>query len=194
VKLMSWRRQLALGTCLLLPLGPVVMAPTVSTAMVVAPAQVLGPGGVGAVRFGAPKAKAVADLNGVFGKPSSRGANTGCGPRYSEVEWGELVAEFRLGTFSGYRYLEGGWPLTTPGSPPRPIPSQLRGPHLATAREVSLGSTLGQVRSAYGDLRFVGVDKWQAANGLVFVVDASRDPEPPSSQVIEIKFGTCGDF
>jgi hypothetical protein len=110
------------------------------------------------------------------------------------VEWGELVAEFRLGIFSGYRYLKGGWPLTTPGSPRRPPPSALHGPHLATAKEISLGSTLGQLRSAYGEVRFVGVDKWQAANGVVFFVDAAREPEPPSSKVVEIKFGTCGDF
>jgi hypothetical protein len=65
---------------------------------------------------------------------------------------------------------------------------------LATAEGISLGSTLLQLRSAYGDVRFIGVDRWQAANGVVFVVDAAREPEPPSSEVVEIKFGTCGDF
>ena len=99
-----------------------------------------------------------------------------------------------MGIFSGYRYLKGGWPLTTPGSPRRPSPSALHGPHLATAKGISLGSTLGQLRSAYGDVRFVGVDKWQAANGVVFVVEAAREPEPLSSKVVEIKFGACGDF
>jgi hypothetical protein len=29
---------------------------------------------------------------------------------------------------------------------------------------------------------------------FTFVVDALRDPEPPSSKVVEIKLGTCGDF
>jgi hypothetical protein len=47
---------------------------------------------------------------------------------------------------------------------------------------------------AYGKLHFVGVDKWRAANGIIFVVDASREPEPASSKVVEIKLGTCGDF
>jgi hypothetical protein len=65
---------------------------------------------------------------------------------------------------------------------------------LATAKGISLGSTLGQVRLAYGDLNFAGVDKWRAANGTIFVVDALRDPEPSSSKVVEIKLGTCGDF
>jgi hypothetical protein len=43
-------------------------------------------------------------------------------------------------------------------------------------------------------MRFVGVDKWPVTNGVVFVVDAAREPEPPSSRIVEIKFGTCGDF
>ncbi len=30
--------------------------------------------------------------------------------------------------------------------------------------------------------------------GVVFVVNATKAPEPLSSKVIEIKFGTCGDF
>ena len=110
------------------------------------------------------------------------------------MEWGELVAEFRLGAFSGYRYLKGGWPLTAPVSPSRPPPSQLHAPPLATAKGIFLGSTLGQLRSVYGDVRFVGVDKWPVTNGVVFVVDAAREPEPPSSRIVEIKFGTCGDF
>ena len=118
-----------------------------------------------------------------------QGVNSGCGPRYTEVEWGQLVAEFRLGTFSGYRYMKGGWPLTTPGSPRRPR-LQSRRTCLGYRQGDLLGNTLGQVRLAYGKLHFVGVDKWRAANGIIFVVDALRDPEPPSSKVVEIKLGT----
>ena len=99
-------------------------------------------------------------------------------PRYTEVEWGQLVAEFRLGTFSGYRYMKGGWPLTTLGSLHRPAPSGQADVPLATAKGISLGTTLGQVRLAYGRLHFVGVDKWRAANSITFVVDALREPEP----------------
>lgn len=154
--------------------------------------RALSPEGIGAVRFGLAKDKAVASLTAMLGKPTWQGVNTGCSPRYTEVEWGELVAEFRLGTFSGYRYMKGGWPLTTPGSPR--LSSQPKGPYLATAKGISLGSTLGEVRAAYGKLSFIGVDKWRPANGMVFVVDAEHEPEPPSSQVIEIKYQTCGDF
>ena len=106
------------------------------------------------------------------------------------MEWGELVAEFRLGIFSDYRYMKGEWPLTTPGSPRRLLPSEHAGLVLATAKGISLG----QLHLAHGELHFAGVDKWRAANGIIFVVDALRDPEPPSSKVVEIKLGTCGDF
>jgi hypothetical protein len=39
-----------------------------------------------------------------------------------------------------------------------------------------------------------GASTWRAANGLVFVDDAKRDPAPPSSRVVEIKIATCGGF
>lgn len=156
--------------------------------------RALGAQGVGTVRFGVTKARAVARLSDLLGRPTWQGVNSGCGPRYTEVEWGQLVAEFRLGTFSGYRYMQGGWPLTTPGPLRRPAPSGQADVPLATAKGLTLESTLGQVRVAYGKLQFVGVDKWRAANGIIFVVDALREPEPPSSKVAEIKLGTCGDF
>ena len=47
----------------------------------IAGAHVLGPAGIGPVQFGTAKATAVAGLRRLFGKPSSQGANTGCGPR-----------------------------------------------------------------------------------------------------------------
>jgi hypothetical protein len=157
-------------------------------------ARLLSPEGIGVARFGQAKAQVVEALTAVLGKPAWRGANTGCGPRYNEVEWGDLVAEFRLGSFSGYRYLTGGWPLTAPESPNGPSSSHSHGPYLATAKGISLGSTLAEVKAAYGKLSFIGVDKWRPANGIVFVVNAEHEPEPPSSRVTEIKFGTCGDF
>ena len=165
-----------------------------SSPAAIASFRALGAQGIGTVRFGTTKAKAVAGLSDLLGGPTWQGVNSGCSPSYTEVEWGKLVAEFRLGTFSGYRYIKGGWPLTTPGSPRRALASGHASLAFATAKGISLGSTLGQVRLAYGDLNFAGVDKWRAANGTIFVVDALRDPEPSSSKVVEIKLGTCGDF
>lgn len=64
---------------------------------------------------------------------------------------------------------------------------------LATPRGIGLGSTLGRVRAAYGRLDLVGTDRWRSSDGLVFVDDAEHDPPPPSSRIVEIKTGTCGD-
>jgi hypothetical protein len=154
----------------------------------------LGPDGIGPVRFGMTKLNAVAELSDLLGAPSARGVNTGCGPRYTEVEWGDLVAEFRLGRFSGFRYPRGGWPITTPGSPREASSPRALSPMLATSEGISLGNTLAQLRVAYGVLRFVGTDRWRSLNGLVFVDDAKPIGEPRLRHIIEIKVKTCGDF
>jgi len=67
-------------------------------------------------------------------------------------------------------------------------------PLLRTATGISLGDTLGRLRAAYGSLRVIGTDRWESPDGLVFYDNAKHDPVPPSSRVIEIKIGTCGDF
>jgi hypothetical protein len=158
-------------------------------------AQVLQPHGVGAVRFGTTKLRAVTELSRLFGTPSARGINTGCGSRYSEVEWADLVAEFRSGRFSGFRFIRGGYSLTTAGSPREASPSKTVLPKLAASTGVSLGSTVAELRAAYpGRLQRVGADMWRSADGLFFADDAKRDPVPPTSRIIEIKSGTCGAF
>jgi hypothetical protein len=157
-----------------------------------APAARLAPNGVGAVKFGLPKVQAVARLSSLFGAPSARGINTACGRRYTEVEWGDLIAEFRSSRFTGYRYRRGGYPLATPGSPRQSRPSV--GPRLMTAAGITLGSTLRQLRAAYPTLRVAGASMWRAANGLVFLDNAKQDPAPLSSRIVEIKIGTCGAF
>jgi hypothetical protein len=158
-----------------------------------ASAIVLGADGIGSVRFGISRSRALSELRRRFGTPSAQGVNTGCGPRYREVAWGDLLAEFRLGRFSGYRYVTAGYELPIPAGPRAPGPG---GPTagLITATGITLNSTLAQVRSAYRTLAFVGTDRWKAKNGIVFVDDAKRDPEPPNSRIIEIKTSTCGDY
>ncbi|HEY4413974.1 MAG TPA: hypothetical protein VGN06_13325 [Gaiellaceae bacterium] len=140
--------------------------------------------GIGAVRFGLTKDHAVEQLTGLFGQPSRRFVNSGCGSRYTEVAWGHLYAEFRGGTFSGFRYIEDGWPPRRYGV--KIVRSDR--PSLSTAHGVTLGSTLGEVRAAYGRLTFVGTDRWRSADRLIFYDDSG------SSRIVEIKTGTCGDF
>jgi hypothetical protein len=157
------------------------------------PSADLGADGIGAVRFGLTKARAVDELSARFGTPTWRGVNTGCGPRWTEVEWNDLAAEFRLDKFSGYRYASANDLHNDLGSPRKPTKHGV--PRLATAGGLSLGSTLAQVRSAYPLLRFAGTDRHKTPDGIVFVDHAEHSPAPLSSRIIEIKtFGTCGDF
>lgn len=153
-------------------------------------AHVLTAQGVAGVRFGLPKAEAVAELRAVLGRPSRSFVNTACGPRFREVSWGHVYVEFRHGTFVGFRYIENGWPPVRAG---RPAGRSDR-PTLATSRGVKLGGTLHELRAAYGRLAHIGTDRWRSPDGLVFYDDARRDPEPETSRIIEIEFGTCGDF
>lgn len=153
----------------------------------------LTPIGIGSVRFGVTQSEAVASLKARFGAPTASGINTACGSRYTEVVWGDLAAEFREHRFTGYRYLKGGYPLKTLDSPHERPTITVR-PRLSTSTGITLGSTLAQLRSAYPSLRLIGASKWRAANGLVFVDNAERDPPPPLSRVVEIKISTCGDF
>jgi hypothetical protein len=109
------------------------------------------------------------------------------------VAWGDLVVEFRLDRFSGYRYATAGYALPIPGGPRAPAAS---GPttDLTTATGITLATTLARVRDAYRTLASPGTDRWKAKNGIVFVDDAERDPDPPDSRIIEIKTATCGDY
>ena len=74
------------------------------------PKPILGPQGVGSATFGLTRIETVARVSALLGKPSSVVfVNSGCGPRFTEVEWNDLVLEFRAGIFSGYRFMKGGW-------------------------------------------------------------------------------------
>jgi hypothetical protein len=152
----------------------------------------LGPNGIGRVLFGLPKARAVVELSTLFGSPTWVSASDGCGPRYSEVEWGDLAAEFRLNEFSGYRYATRSYLQRSVGAPRGSL--NVVSPPLATANGITLGSTLAQLRAAYKVLHWGGPGKRLASNGLRFFDPAMRSPAPLASRVIEIKIGTCGDY
>lgn len=149
-------------------------------------------GGIAGATFGQPKGLAVAAITALLGQPTAEQESSGCGPRYSEVEWGDLAAEFRLGRFSGYRYLDGGL-LGDHGSIAR-LESLPVAPRLFTRGGITLGSTLGEVRAAFGALRTVGTNRSEASDGLVFYDDAEIFPDPPSARIVEMKIGTCGDY
>jgi hypothetical protein len=67
-------------------------------------------------------------------------------------------------------------------------------PLLKTARRITLGSTLGQLRRSYSNLRLSGATTW-TADGLTFAeLSKVANPESSSDQIAEIKVGTCGAF
>jgi len=156
-----------------------------------AAAPVVSSHGIGGVRFGTPKSMAVKELTGLLGSPTKRFASNGCGPNYTEVEWSHLYAEFRRDRLTGFRYVRGGWE----GHVVTPVAERRMLPRLMTSNGVSLASTLGQVRRRYGTLTVVGTDRWRSRDGLIFYVSyLVTQPAPPNSRIVEIKYGTCGDW
>ena len=149
--------------------------------------------GVGSVIFGVSKARAVASLSKVLGRPGAEGISRACGPRFTEVAWHDLIAEFRGSRFTGYRFVEGGWPLWTSRSLHQ-VPSTTPPlPPLKTGRRITLGSTLGELRSAYGTLKRSGAVEWTAPNGLSFIESSAVvNPRSPTNKIVEIHIATCG--
>lgn len=148
--------------------------------------------GIGSAHFGQLKAVAIAEITDELSGPTGRQISSGCGPRYSEVEWGDLAAEFRLGVFSGYRYLDAG--LANGYTTLKRIESFPVTPRLFTVGGITLGSTFGQVRAVFGKLKPVGTNRNEARNGLIFYDDTETFPDPSSSHITEMKIGTCGDY
>ena len=174
-----------------LPIALLALASSVVSSGATPSPPVLTPAGIGPVQFGAAKNATVTRLGSLLGRPSGRFVNSGCSPRYTEVAWGDLVAEFRDVRLSGFRYLLGGWPLGKHHGQP----SRTKGsPLLRTGEGTTVGDTLQSVRLRYGQLQRVGADSWRSIGGLVFVDNAKHDPVPPRARIVEIKIGTCGDF
>jgi hypothetical protein len=155
----------------------------------------LGTRGVGPVHFGTPKIRAVRSLQKLLGSPNAQGINTGCGPNYTEVTWEDFIAEFRLGRFSGYRYIIGGYPVQTKGSPRDHVSAPKPVPLMATAAGITLGNDLAELRQRYRKLRQSGAASWTASSGLTFVIGSKyRNMYAGTDKIVEIKIGTCGAF
>lgn len=149
--------------------------------------------GVGSVNFGVSKTQAVASLSRDLGKPTAEGISRACGPRFTEVAWHDLIAEFREGKFTGYRFVEGGWPLWSSQSFHQVAATRPPSPPLKTVRGITLGSTLSQLRAGYGKLKLSGAVQWTAPNGLSFIESSTVvNPRSPADKIAEIHIGTCG--
>jgi hypothetical protein len=147
---------------------------------------------IGGVRLGLPRKEVVTRLSELLGtRLPNPPPNRACGPAFTEIAWQHLYVELRHGRLVGFRYIADGWP------PAASVGKRISGgarPPLLTTRGITLGRTLSQARASYGQLRPVGTNRWQTPDGLVLYDDARHYPDPPSSRIIEIKYGTCGDF
>lgn len=151
--------------------------------------------GIGPAHFGLSRHAVIAALRPSLGRPNASGINTGCGKNLTEVAWHDLIAEFRDGRFSGYRFIRGGWPLTTPGSPHDHVAGTAPLPPLRTAAGITLDSTFAELRSAYPHLSRTAALRWTAPNGLIFTEPFTvANPTSPANPIIEIQTKTCGDF
>lgn len=93
---------------------------------------VLAPDGLGVANFGDPADAAVAKLTAAFGAPQRDFAPPDCAPQITRsLEWDALHVDLNQ-TFVGYTY-------STAGGPP-----------VRTAAGIGQGSTVAQLKSAYG--------------------------------------------
>ena len=103
----------------------------------------LKPDGIGTLVFGAGETEARAALTQAFGRPTfdetlpAESCSTGATRR---VSWGDLVV--LLGPGGGGGLVMVGWTYGTSDPPPSP--------ELRTAEGIGVGSTVAQLRSAYG--------------------------------------------
>lgn len=132
--------------------------------------------GLGPVRIGAAQRSATDWLTSALGRPTAH-PPAGCVGDYRNVEWGDLIVQFKRGRFAGYRF----WVTE---------PDRAVTPKLSTAAGITLGSTFAEVKSAYPHLTQTGTDFW-SASGLTFGLRNSKYPSPPSAPVYEIKVNAC---
>jgi len=166
-------------------LGPALDAPAGAT-----PARqgrvVLSGSGLGPVKLGAGQRAATARLVTLLGRPTAY-PPPGCVGGYRNVEWHDLIVQFKQGRFAGYRYW---YTQLSQGVTSQGVPHEPGTPTLFTGKGVTLGSTFGAVKRAYPHLTQTGTDFW-SSGGLTFAVVAAQYPAPPSAPVYEIKVNAC---
>lgn len=174
------RHRLLLGglaACLAVSVACVPVAASAQTPLL------LAGNGLGVARFGSSAGSVTKAVSARLGPPTRYSYDV-CAGGYTQVAWHDLIAQFKHGRFTAYRY----W-VSASGSPsPSAAPVV---PRLRTVKGITLGSTFAQLRRSYR-LTQSGTDFWRAPNGIVFALGGATYPSPPSSPVYEIKTdGAC---
>jgi hypothetical protein len=202
---------------------PTTAAPRTTTApptSAAAAAQVeLRPDGLGVVSFGTGEREALDRLERRLGAPDERGAWRGATPfgtcpgPVRAVRWGRLYVLFTSGPT---RYAAGGrWHLFTyqvdavrrtaidpdyNGPSPPPDPPPLRGTSPRTAADIGFGSTLAELRRAYGRRLQVSfgepgmVYRFRVGFGAARELSGSLSGGTPSATITFLAAGTrCGE-
>jgi hypothetical protein len=210
------------------PVTPSVAAPTRERSPTTAPpttgasasrTPVLRPDGLAVTAFGAAERDALAALERRLGTPDERGSWTGANPfgtcpgPVRAVRWGRLSVLFTSGPT---RYeARGRWHLFAyqvdairrtavdpnySGPTPPPDPPPLRGSSPKTAAGIGFGSTLAQLRAAYGDRVTVSsgtpgnVHRFRVRLGAGGALYGSLSGSGPAATVTGIAAGAgCGE-
>jgi hypothetical protein len=211
------------------PVTPPVASPTTrerapttappTTGAGVSRTPVLRPDGLGVTAFGAAELDALAALKRRLGPPDERGSWNGASPfgtcpgPVRAVRWGRLYVLFTNGPT---RYeAHGRWHLfayqvdaiqrtavdpNSSGPAPPPDPPPLRGASPRTAAGIGFGSTLAELRAAYGDRVTVSggppgnVDRFRIRLGAGGELHGSLSGSRPAATVTGIAAGAgCGE-
>jgi hypothetical protein len=123
--------------------------------------------GLGVVSFGASRRLTITRIARVLGRPTGYPPSA-CPRGYTQAAWHDLIAQFVSGRFRGYRYI-----LAGGGNLQRPIAVAFRHvlPVIYGLPGITLGSSLGAVRRAYGHLRNDGSYTYSARSGVTFAFD-----------------------
>ena len=166
------------------------LAPAPDAPASAAPARqgrvVLSGSGLGPVKLGAGQRAATARLVTLLGRPTTY-PPPDCVGGYRNVEWRDLIVQFKQGRFAGYRYW---YTQLSQGVTSQGVPHEPGTPTLFTGKGVTLGSTFGAVKRAYPHLTQTGTDFW-SSGGLTFAVFAAQYPAPSSAPIYEIKVNAC---
>ncbi len=143
--------------------------------------------GLGLANFGAPAALTTEAITAVLGAATGH-PSAGCTGKYTQAAWHDLIVQFNDGRFTGYRYVAGGSKGVSPSLATLHDPVV---PTITTAKRITLGRTMAEVKRAYRSLHRSGTDFWRTPGGIVFAFYSAEANPSSMSPVYEVKDNVC---